>query len=75
MKIQLRLMGMLQSKTPADQALDVPADATIEDVLTALDIPTDSVHVYTVNGQLVRDRAYRLNADDQLCILPPVGGG
>ncbi len=75
MRIQVRLMGMLKSKTPADNAIELDVGANIADALRALEIPADSAHVFTLNGQLVRDRAQPLNAGDELSILPPVGGG
>jgi len=75
MKIHVRLMGMLKSRNPENNAIELVDGATIEQALIALDIPIDSVQVFTVNGQLVRDRTYRLSADDELSVLPPVGGG
>lgn len=75
MEIRIKLMGMLKDKAPPGGTLDVPEGATIEDALTALKIPVDSVQVFTINGQLVRDRARRLNTGDELSVLPPVGGG
>lgn len=75
MKIHVRLMGMLKSRNPENNAFELVDGATIEQALIALDIPIDSVQVFTVNGQLVRDRTYRLSADDELSVLPPVGGG
>jgi sulfur carrier protein ThiS len=74
-EIRIKLMGMLKDKAPPGGTLDVSEGATIEDALTALKIPVDSVQVFTINGQLVRDRARRLNTGDELSVLPPVGGG
>ena len=75
MRVKLKLMGVLKQKTPDDGAVELPDGATIEDALRALDIPVDSVQVFTVNGQLERDRARLLEQDDELSVLPPVGGG
>ena len=75
MRIRLKLMGVLRSKAPDGDALELPEGATIDDVLAALEIAPDSVQVYTVNGQLERDRSRQLAADDELSVLPPVGGG
>ncbi len=68
-------MGLLRDKTPADGTLALANDATIEDALIALQIPVDSVHVFTVNGSLERDKQRRLTTDDELTVLPPAGGG
>ena len=71
----MKLMGMLKEKTPEDGRLDLPDGASIQKALEALDIPVDSVQILTVNGTLERDRQRKLAADDELTILPPVGGG
>ena len=75
MEIQLKLMGTLKQKTPADGSLQLPEGSVIADVLHQLEIPLDSVQVFTVNGRLVRDKQHQLVAGDELSILPPVGGG
>ncbi len=68
-------MGMLKDKTPADGRLTLAEGATITDALAALQIPVDSVQVFTVGGTLERDKQRRLSEDDELSVLPPVGGG
>ena len=75
MQIKLKLMGMLKSKEPPDKVLEVADGASLEAVLHQLEIPVESVAVFTVNGKLIRDRNHRLAAGDELSILPPVGGG
>ena len=75
MRVQLKLMGMLKDKTPATGALELDEGATIEDVLAALDIPSDTVHVFSVNSNIERNKDRALNDDDELTILPPAGGG
>ena len=68
-------MGMLKDKATAGDVLNLPSGATIEDALRALEIAVDSVQVFTVNGTLERDRARVLDDNDELTVLPPVGGG
>ena len=75
MRIRVKLMGVLKDKTPHGDLLDLPETSTIEDALNALEIPTQSVQVFTVNGQLERDKSRPLSADDELSVVPPVGGG
>ena len=75
MNIKLRLMGMLKDKEPADNSLQVADGSTIQAVLISLDIDPESVHVFTVNGTLERDKQFQLSPDDDLTVFPPVGGG
>ena len=73
--VQIKLMGVLKGKTPVDDQLELDDGASIEDVLRALDVPVDSVQVFTVNGALERDRGRKLADGDALSVLPPAGGG
>ena len=75
MRIRLKLMGVLKSRTPEGGALEVADGATIEDVLRALDIAPQRMRVFTVNGQFERDRRRALEPNDELTVIPPVGGG
>lgn len=75
MRVRLKLMGVLKDRTPSDGALEVADGATIDDVLRALDIAPHARQVLTVNGRFERDRGRRLAPDDELVVIPPVGGG
>jgi sulfur carrier protein ThiS len=75
MKINIKLMGVLKDKTPADGTLDLAEGATIEEALDLLDISAETVQVCTVNGKLERDLQRQLSANDELSVVPPVGGG
>jgi molybdopterin converting factor small subunit len=75
MQVKIKLMGMLRDKTPAGGCIELSTNATITDALHALDIGVDSVQVFTVNGQLQRDKAHPLSDGDELSVIPPVGGG
>ncbi len=75
MKIKIKLMGMLKEKTPDGGELDLESGATIADVLTVLNIEGDSIQAFSVNGLIQRDQETKLNEDDELVVLPPVGGG
>jgi sulfur carrier protein ThiS len=74
-RVSIKLMGVLKSKTSGDGVLELAEQATIQDALEVLNIPVESVQVFTVNGRLVRDRAHVLQENDELSMLPPVGGG
>ena len=75
MNIRIKLMGVLREKAPPEGPLQVQGDATIEDVLRQLDIPTTLVQVISINGQFQRDHSHVLSPDDELLVLPPVAGG
>jgi molybdopterin converting factor small subunit len=75
MQVRVKLMGMLKPKTPPEGKLDLPAGSTIDDALAHLEIPPNHVMVVSVNGQHQRDRARPLASNDELMVLPPVGGG
>ena len=75
MIIRIKLMGMLKDRGPADGQLELADGGTITDALHSLQIPVDSVQVFTVNGNLERDKGRTLSDNDELTVLPPVGGG
>lgn len=75
MKIGVKLMGVLKSKTPDGGELELNDEACVLDVLTALDIPTKRVQVVFVNGKPEPNFERSLASDDALTVLAPVGGG
>ena len=75
MRIRLKLMGMLKARTPEGGVIEIAEGATVGDVLHALGLAPQATHVVTVNGQVERDRRRALAPNDELTIIPPVGGG
>ena len=75
MEIRVKLMGLLKQRMPPEGRLSLDDAATIGDALSALQIPRESVQVFSVNGALVRDSSHTLLDGDELTVLPPVGGG
>ena len=75
MKIRVKLMGMLKVHTPEGGQMDLPEAATIGDVLAELQVDTKAIQAFSVNGSIQRDRDTRLSDNDELIVLPPVGGG
>ena len=75
MQIRVKLMGMLKEKAPEGDVIELSDESSIEDALGVMDIPVESVQIFSVNGKLVRDRTRTLQPDDELTVLPPVGGG
>jgi len=75
MRIRVKLMGLLKVRTPEGGTLALGDGATIEDALRALEIAPRTTAVITVNGRIARDRTAALVANDELIVIPPVGGG
>ena len=75
MRVHVKCMGVLKPKTPEGNALELPDGATLKEMMDELDIPLDRIQVVSVNGSLVHDLTRQLNADDDLTVLAPVGGG
>jgi sulfur carrier protein ThiS len=73
--VRVKLMGVLKDKTPAGGQLTLDDGATIAQALDALQIAADSVHVFTVDGALERNKQRILSEGAELTVLPPVGGG
>ncbi len=84
MHISLKLYATLTDYLPLEARrenrveLDVPVEATIESIITPLNMPQKLVHLVLVNGVYVAPEAratYRFAADDVLAIWPPIAGG
>ena len=75
MELRVKLMGALKAKTPAGERLSVDDAATVEQVLQALGIAATQVQIVMVNGRPQGNRALPLSPDDELTVVPPVGGG
>jgi sulfur carrier protein ThiS len=77
--IHVRLHTILRRKTPEGVIdrldLELGPEATVETVLSRLDIKLQGRSVLLlVNGKLV-DRAARLNDGDELRLVPAISGG
>jgi molybdopterin converting factor small subunit len=55
-------------------AVELPAGATLADLVREIGLPEDEVKLIFVNG-LHRDLDQVLNEGDEVGIFPPVGGG
>lgn len=84
MKITFKLFAMLTDFLPATaragnvMELDVPADATIAQVVERFALPPKLVHLVLVNGTYVAPEAraaHVLQEGDTLAIWPPIAGG
>lgn len=75
MQIKVTLMGSLKANAPDGNTIELPDGSTIADLLTALDLDPAFVQTIMLNGKPQKDRAQVIDADDELTLLPPVGGG
>ena len=84
MKITFKLFATLTDYLPAQARqgniveLDVPADASISQIIEPFGLPPKLVHLVLVNGVYVQpaDRlSRRLQEGDALAIWPPIAGG
>lgn len=84
MKITFKLFAMLTDYLPREGRsgnvveVDVPADATIRQVIDRFSLPPRLVHLVLVNGVYVEpaQRLTRtLKEGDTLAIWPPIAGG
>ncbi len=83
MKIAVRTGGLLGKYLPAGSArnsaeLEVPAGASVGDVIERLAMPPEGGYLVIHNGATVPKgarAACRLSAGDELAIMPPLKGG
>ena len=54
--------------------VELPPDATLEQLLQKLNLENEHVKIIFVNG-IIRKEDYRLREGDEVGIFPPVGGG
>lgn len=55
-------------------SVELPDEATVQDLVDALELPSAEVHLVFVNGR-ARPFNYTLEHDDEVGMFPPVGGG
>ena len=83
MKIAVRTGGLLGKYLPEGSArnsaeLEVPAGASVGDVIERLAMPPEGGYLVIHNGATVPKgarAACRLSAGDELAIMPPLKGG
>ncbi len=83
MQITITLRGMLTRYLPAgsgrqSRSVEVADDATIDAVLTHLDVPKELAHLVLLNGEAIptsRFQTTALHAQDALAVWPPLSGG
>jgi sulfur carrier protein ThiS len=79
MKVKVRLFGTLGKKFPDHDPLsgfeiEIPADASVGDLLDQLDIPKSKIGLVSVQGRLVK-AGKTLKQGDFIRIYRPIFGG
>jgi molybdopterin converting factor small subunit len=79
-RVEVRLFATLAQAAPTQRAgdpftLELKDQATLADLVDALNVPPHTVHLTIVNGCIVQDRLTPLHEDDRVGLFPPVGGG
>jgi molybdopterin synthase sulfur carrier subunit len=75
MRIQVRLYGELRRRASAHPLqMHVPEGATVTDVIASLGLRSGEVWLASLDNQLVK-MDHRLRPEDELALIPPVGGG
>lgn len=79
MTVEVKLFATLRRHFPdlgvgEAMTVELPANATLGQLLLTLDLPEEQVKVMFVNG-IVRKPDYRLSDGDEVGVFPPIGGG
>lgn len=79
MKIEVVLYAQLACLLPGERTgntctMDVQDGCAIRDVLTSLNVPTDSPKILFINGRHAKEDTM-LKEGDRLAVFPPIAGG
>ncbi len=80
MTLEVRLFATLRRHLPPGSSrtsaqVEVPADASISEVLETLGIPLATAFLVLVDGHYEADRCRRLDDGCVLSVWPPIAGG
>ncbi|MDP2157419.1 MAG: MoaD/ThiS family protein [Nitrospirota bacterium] len=73
MKVKIKLYASLRKFGPDEQVLELPDNATIDDVVNSLNLPKMAL-LRIVNGEH-RPVFHSLKDGDDLALFPPIAGG
>ncbi len=79
LRVQVRLFAALVAHRAGASAgipfaVELPAGASLADLVLRLGLPAGEVKIIFVNGR-ARPLDWKLNHDDAVGIFPPIGGG
>ena len=78
MRIRVKLFASLRRYSVAADGthleIDLPSGSTLGDIINHLGVPPEEVRITFVNGR-ARSEDWKVEADDEIGIFPPIGGG
>ncbi len=79
MRVRVKVFATLREYVPNQRPgspfeIELPDGATLDDLVKQLHLPQEEVKVTFVNAR-AQPLSYVLNADDEVGIFPPIGGG
>lgn len=74
MKVRVRLYASLRKFGPEEQEVELPQNATIEDVIKLLKLPEKIPLLRIINGEH-RTLKHTLKEGDEVALFPPIAGG
>ena len=79
MRVRVKLFATLRQYLPghilgSPVEIELPAGATLADLVGQLNLPQTEVKVVFVNAR-AQPLSYVLKPDDEIGIFPPIGGG
>ncbi len=75
MIVRVKLTGGLREKAPYGNQLQLTEGASIDDVLSKLDIAPPQVQIVLLDGKPQPNRSTAIQDGQEVTILAPVGGG
>lgn len=79
MQVTVKLYATLTRYGPGERAgtpfaIELPENATLQQLIEQLNIPAQETKVMFVNG-IIREFEFTLKDGDEVGIFPPIGGG
>lgn len=74
MRVRIRLYASLRKFGSEEQEMELPENATIEDVIKLLKLPEKIPMLRIVNGEH-RTLKHPLKEGDEVALFPPIAGG
>ena len=74
MKVRVKLFATLRKFGPEEQEMELPENASVEDVIRLLKLPEKIPILRIVNGEH-RNLKHTLKEGDEIALFPPIAGG